>query len=248
MTEHQTTELLERATADLRVDPDLVAGAVNVGRRRHRRHLVGTAAATVAVLGVVGTGLTVALSGDGSGGTKVLDPATSTPHRTTTAPRPAVVQPWTVSVEAVDVPATFGALLPGTIAEVPNKEMDDANPIVDFQWNGFATRVGLVSDSYITGQTVADPLQRCQEFGSDQPCTAGRLPGSFEQSMTWTGPAVDGGTTTRALTVYFAEGWDVTVMMANAADKDGPPLTPDVPLTMNQLRSVAYSNVWFGQG
>ena len=73
MTEHQMTELLERATADLQPDPDLVAGRLAVGRRRRRRHLVGTAAATVAVLGVVGTGLTVALSGDDADGARRVD-------------------------------------------------------------------------------------------------------------------------------------------------------------------------------
>ena len=61
--------------------------------------------------------------------------------------------------------------------------------------------------------------------------------------MTWTGPPADGGVTTRLLTVYFAEGWDVTVMVANAADtKDSPVLSPDVPLTLDQLREVAYSD------
>jgi hypothetical protein len=36
------------------------------------------------------------------------------------------------------------------------------------------------------------------------------------------------------------------VTMANAADgKDSPVLSPDVPLTLDQLRDVAYSSVWF---
>ena len=139
------------------------------------------------------------------------------------------------------MPETFASVLGGDITEFPQKEPDI--PIVDFQWNGFATRVGLISDSFITGKSVADPRQRCEEFGSGgQPCEPGRVPGSFEQSMTWTGPPVDGGVTTRLLTVYFAEGWDVTVMVSNAADsKNSPVLTPDVPLTLDQLREVAYS-------
>jgi hypothetical protein len=245
MTEHHVTELLERVTEELQPDPGLVAAGVAAGRRRRRRHLVGPAAAMVTVLGLAGTGLTVALSGSGGDGSRAVDPvSTSKPHRTTTAPTPQVGR-WKLAVRAAEVPATFGALVPGTISTVPNKEMDDANPIIDFLWNGYAARVGLVSDSYITGKKVADPQLRCQEFGSDQPCTAGRLPGSFEQSMTWTGPAVDGGTTTSALTVYFAEGWDLTVMVTNAAAKEGPALTPDVPLTLDQLREVAYSEIWF---
>ena len=149
-------------------------------------------------------------------------------------------------MQAAQVPQTFGSLVPGTITTVPNKEMDDANPIVDFRWNGYAVRVGLISDSYVTGQRVPDPLKRCQELGSGAPCTPGRVAGSYEQTMTWTGPAEDGGVTVRYLAVYFAEGWDVTVTEANAADtKDSPALTPDVPLTMGQLRQVAYSDAWF---
>ncbi len=73
MTEHQVTELLERATTDLQPDPGLVAAGVAAGRRRRRRHLVGTAAATVAVLGLAGTGLTVALSGDDADGARGVD-------------------------------------------------------------------------------------------------------------------------------------------------------------------------------
>ena len=38
-------------------------------------------------------------------------------------------------------------------------------------------------------------------------------------------------------------GWNLP---ANAADtKNSPVLSPDVPLTMDQLRQVAYSDVWF---
>jgi hypothetical protein len=243
MTAHHVTELLERATAELQPDPGLVSAGVVVGRSRRRRHLVGTAAATVAVLGLAGTGLTVALSGDGAGGARGVDPApiTSTKPK---AQAPAPVEHWDLAVTADQVPATFASVLPGDITEFPQKEPDI--PIVDFQWNGFATRVGLVSDSSITGKSVPDPRQRCAEFGSGgQPCEPGRVPGSFEQSMTWTGPPVDGGTTTRVLTVYFAEGWDVTVMVSNGAAKEGPVLAPDVPLTLEQLRQVAYSEVWF---
>jgi hypothetical protein len=246
MTEQQVVDLIDRVTSTLPpAGPDLVAGAVAGGRRRRRRHVIGLAAATVAVLGLVGTGLTVALSGTGPDGSRAVDPATTSKPQRTTTPKPAPVRQWSLAVRAAQVPETFASVLPGEITTLAQKDPDDANPIIDFQWNGFATRVGVTSDSYITGQPVADPQQRCQEFGSGQPCTAGRLPGSFEQSMTWTAPVVDGSATTSAVTVYFAEGWDVTVMVANAAAKDGPPLTPDVPLTMDQLRQVAYSDVWF---
>ena len=243
MTEHNVTELLERATAELRPRSALVAAGVAAGRRRRRHHLVGTAAATVAVLGLTGTGLTLAVSGDGPDGARGVDPAQTTSTRPK-AQAPATTEHWKLAVTAGQVPATFASVLPGDITESPQKEPDI--PIVDFQWNGFATRVGLISDSFITGKSVPDPRQRCEELGSGgQPCEPGRVPGSFEQSMTWTGPPVDGGTTTRVLTVYFAEGWDVTVMVSNGAAKEGPVLAPDVPLTLEQLRQVAYSDVWF---
>ena len=244
MTEHHVTELLERVTAELQPEPGLVAAGVAAGRRRRRRHLVGTAAATVTVLGLAGTGLTVALSGDGAGGARGVDPAPITSTRPK-AQAPAPVEHWDLAVTAGQVPATFASLLGGDVTELPRKEPDI--PIVDFRWNGLATRVGLISDSFITGKSVTDPRRRCEEFGSGgQPCEPGRVPGSFEQSMTWTGPPVDGGVTTRLLTVYFAEGWDVTVSVSNAADsKNSPVLTPDVPLTLDQLREVAYSAVWF---
>ena len=244
MTEHHVTELLDRATAELRPDPGLVAAGVVAGRRRRRRHLVGTAAATVAVLGLTGTGLTLALSGTGGDGSRAVDPAAPTAPKTAKTQTPATFDRWTLAVTPGQLPATFASVLPGEIAEHPQKEPDI--PIVDFRWNGFATRVGLVSDSFITGERVADPKDRCEQFGSGFDCTPGRVPGSYEQANTGTGPPVDGGVTVRFLTVYFAEGWDVTVMIANAADtKNSPVLSPDVPLTMDQLRDVAYSDLWF---
>ena len=244
MTEHQVTELLERATAEMVPDPGLVAAGVAAGRSRRRRHLVGTAAAAVAMLGLTGTGLTVALSGDGGDGARGVDVSgTSTPKRTTSS-APAAVGHWELAVAPGQIPATFGSVLPGDITRLPQKEPDI--PIVDFQWNGFATRVGLISDSFVTGERVPDPKERCEQFGSGFDCTPGRVPGSYEQSNTGTGPPVDGGVTVRLLTVYFAEGWDVTVTIANAADtKNSPVLSEDVPLTMDQLRQVAYSDAWF---
>ena len=247
MTEHQVTELLERATTDLQPDPGLVAAGVAAGRRRRRRHLVGTAAATVAVLGLAGTGLTVALSGDDADGARGVDVSGSSGQQRTPTPAPAAVEPWKLAVTAEQVPATFASVVPGTITTLPNKEMDDANPIVDFLWNGYAVRVGVVSDSYVTGERVPDPKERCElEISVGQPCTPGQVPGSYEQTMTWTGPKDDGRVTVRTLRLYFAEGWDLTVMEANAADyKDSPVLSPDVPLTLDQLREVAYSAAWF---
>jgi hypothetical protein len=246
MTEHQVTTLLERATEELQPDPGLVAAGVAAGRRRRRRHLVGTAAATVVLLGLTGSGLTVALSGSGGDGAHAVDPVSSPTPKRTKVSTPAPVERWSLDVNAAQVPGTFGSLVPGVITAVPNKELDDASPIVDFRWDGYAVRVGLVSDSYVTGERVPDPQERCEQLGSGFGCVPGRVPGSYEQSSTGTGPPVDGGVTVRFLTVYFAEGWDVTVTVANAADtKDSPVLSPDVPLTMDKLRDVAYSEVWF---
>ncbi len=248
MTERHVTELLERATAELQPDPGLVAAGVAAGRRRRRRHLVGTAAAAVAVLCLTGIGLTIALSGDGASDRRGVDVAGTT---TTTQPvrsqRAPVMKPWSLAVTADQVPASFASVLPGDITTLPQKDPDDANPIVDFRWDGFWTRVGLTSDSYVTGKQVDDPRQRCEEFGSaGYACAPGSVPGSIEQSLTWTDYAADGIVTTRLLTVYFAEGWDVTVMVANAAEsKNSPALVDDVPLTLDQLREVAYSEVWF---
>ena len=199
------TELLERVTAELQPEPGLVAAGVAAGRRRRRRHLVGTAAATVTVLGLAGTGLTVALSGDGAGGARGVDRRRS--HRR--GPKAQATRPGrALGPRGHRRPgaATFAALRAATSPSFPGRSRTSRSSI---PMERLATRVGLISDSFITGKSVTDPRRRCEEFGSGgQPCEPGRVPGSFEQSRPDRSPGRR-RRDERLLTVYFAEGWDV---------------------------------------
>jgi hypothetical protein len=201
-------------------------------------------------VGLVGTGLTLAVSGDGATAPRGVDVADQTTP--TVTPTPTREQSLAdvldeLAVRSAQVPQVFGSIIPGDVGALPNKEMLDSRPIVDFLWDGFAVRVGLTPASENTGGSDLEPRRRCEEFGhTDGPCVPGRLPGSYEESTTATGPAVDGGVTVRFLNVYLANGWDVLVTVANAADtKQAPVLSPKPPLTLDRMRDVAYSDLWF---
>jgi hypothetical protein len=72
------------------------------------------------------------------------------------------------------------------------------------------------------------------------------VPGSYEESVTATGRPLDGGVTFRFLHFYLPNGWDVQLTVANAADmKNSPLLAAEPPLTIEQLRDVAYSPLLF---
>ena len=243
MTQQEITDLLERAAAGLHPSADLVEDGVAAGRRRRRRHAAAGAIAAL-VLGLTGTGLGLALHGDGSGpGRRGLDPAGSA------APIPTPTASATVSaelaVDAANAVRLFASINPGEIGIVPGQRPDDERPIVDFLWNGYAARVGVTPGGAETGE--ADAQRRCETYGfDDKPCDAGRLPGSYEESVTVTGRPLDGGVTVRFLHVYLPNGWDVLVTVANAADtKNSPLLAAEPPLTADQLRDVAYSPLFF---
>ncbi|WP_134740327.1 hypothetical protein [Nocardioides sp. 503] len=252
-----STSTLQRAASLLEPDVDrLVTGGTARGRRLRRRHRVGGGIAAAAVVGLVAASAAVVpqlLDADGSvprQGAVAADPTpTPTPEpRTPTAPtrRP-------LAVTQAQVPATFAELFPGEITELPQKEVVDEAPIVDFQWQGFAVRVGITPAEYSlpysidTGEqigTAAGPRKRCQQGGLGG-CVPGP-DGSWVATYVNTGPAVDGGVSSRFVTAYTADGWDVMVVSHNAASSKGSELLADEPpFTVAQLRRAALSGIWF---
>ena len=249
----QAQRLLRGATTDLTSDVDtLVRGGIARGRTRRRRRRVGSALAAAAVVGVIGVAASVApgvLGSDASGSPDVAGTSASDPSATVTpTPAPPVGpgDPRALAVRAADVPAAFASLFPGEITGLPNREVSDEAPIVDFRWDGFATRVGLTPSEPAYGAT---PAEQCATSGpGNGECRA--LPdGTWVQALESTGPAVDGGVSSVFVTAWTPDGWTVTVVSHNAASsKAGPVLAAAPPFTVAQLEEAATSDVWFDAG
>ena len=241
MNDDSTTTLRQAAE---RLEPDvdrLVAGGTARGRRLRRRRRVGASLATVAAVGIVTVSIPL-LDNGGSGPTGTEVASDPTPSVSETTP-PAAPEPRVLAVTQAQVPDTFAELVPGEITEWPQKEVRDESPIVDFQWNGFAARVGIVPDDYRTGEPEnRTPMEMCQRYG--QPgLTCQVLPdGTVAQTNTWLTP---GGREQSWANAFLPDGWEATAFIHNAATKESPALTAHPPLTPQQLLDVLLSDAWF---
>ena len=253
MSEHQTARLLRAATDDLPVDvARTVAGGLERGLRRQRRRRVRASVAAAAVVGTlgvavgVGPGLLDQRSGDVGGvastPTVAVDPTPppvppATPDPT---PQPTESQPLR-AVRAPDIPALVTAVAPGEVVPFePAGGYIDAgsDQVAHFQLDGFLVTAGIT-------EAKGDPAARCRESypGASSPCRT-RVDGSVLALSSDQGPAVDGGVGLRAVSLYL-DGFDIFVLSYNAAEgKDTPVLSPEPPLTYEQLEAVATGDGW----
>ncbi len=236
------SHLLHEATSDLTPDVErLVAGGLSRGRSRRRRQRAGAALATVAVFGVIGAVAGVSLIGGSDDGRRldVAQAPTSTPTPSG-APGRA-----TLGVTSSTAPDVFEQLAGGTVHKLPLPGNDDpeTSPIVDFVWNGYATRIGFTPDDYIDGTSEPDPMKRCVANEEEFACGRGAN-GLVVATAEFTGPAADGATV-RVANVYRPDGWDVLASVSNAATKEGKPISAEPPLAVAQLVDIASSDAWF---
>ena len=235
------TELLHRASDDLTPDVDrLVSGGIARGRTRQRRARIGTTVASLAVIGVVGAlAAVVPHLGEAD---SARDPgiATEGPSATDspTPQPPATSTPTRLTVPADEVPATVERVLAlsGRTTEPLVHVDDDEEKYVQFLVDGMVTDVGMQSSE--TGSTST-----CQE-------DARRLGGSCEEEaggglmLSW-GPTLADGVTCQGVNLD-RYGFDVWATSCNAAEgKDSPPLAPLPPLSLDDLRVIARTHVWF---
>lgn len=264
MNEQEIGALLERATRDLTPDLEsLVAGGVRRGRvRQRRRRVVGAGSALLAAVFVAGVAW--GLVGQQSPGSRAIDPATTRPSAPSTPVTPLTPSPSAsassagttaratparaeLAVTTAEVPSTFALLAPGEVSAPEPGSGPDSAPVVDFTWNGFAVRVGVTPDDWVTGERVPDPARRCAEegLGGDGvgPCRPGPE-GTVIQTMDGTNPPIDGGTALRSVTVFRPDGWDVLVMAYNGPAKEGPVTADQPPFTLDELEQFASSDAW----
>jgi len=252
MTETQVGELLERATADLRPTPDLVAGAVAAGRRRrHRRRLLSAAGPVAAAAVVSGAVALASGSGPGADHTVVSDPSGSA-DTSSYAARPSPSPP------AQADPASDGPfpVAPGAMAStlailLHGKETNTSNDHYHLSapdgWQSGALDLDgasvSVSYQHSTGPRCDGDLDRgdtsCTELGN------GYFLATYSAEVT----TVHGMTGVRdiGVTYYTPDGYKINATASNGSGTD--PTTPtrtDPVLDLDALTAIAENPVWQG--
>ncbi|WP_107705392.1 hypothetical protein [Nocardioides allogilvus] len=224
--------LLRRATDDLRPDVEhLVAGGITRGRTRRRRARIGTAVAAVAVFGVIGAAAAaVPLGGDPDA---VQAPIATDPPVPET-PSVAPLEPAQgLAVPADEIQETVNLILDRSPAagDRPGESGgDERSRTAHFLYDGMLTTV-VIEKGTLTMAQCAE--QTCEE-----------LPDGSTR-LEW-GPGTADGVTAHGVT-WWRRGYSVSALSYNAAEgKESPPLAPEPPLSKEQLRLVAGSDVWFG--
>ena len=224
--------LLRRATDDLQPDIDqLVAAGLIRGRTRQRRTRIGTAVATLAVLGAIGAGASALPLGPAPDSAR--DPAR--PATSTTA-NPTPAQPsGPLAVAASDIPATvddiLGTSLAGPVLSGSQFPATDTESIktADFLYDGMLTTV--VIDRY------PDAVLPCD----DEPCP----PATDGAVLLEFGPTRSGESEELGVLVW-RRGFGITVNSYSSDENIGSAALADSPpLSKEQVLAIASSEVWF---
>lgn len=252
-------DLLLRRTADDLVLPDvdrLVAGGVSRGRTRRRRARIGTAVASVAVIGVVGAAAAVVprLGGevDSARDPRPPQPATSGP----TAGSPDVAPPADVLRPLVPPNEMAQTIRDMTGAsDVHEVFVDESGKDLPRLFYG-SVRSGFVSFRirwYNNPLVVADggqplaPSHIC-ETAVEPDCTtlsdgSRLLREDVRQSG---GTGVPPTFLERSLTLATDDGWQIDVIAYNSTgEKEGVVVAPEPVLTMAEMEALATSDAWY---
>ncbi len=253
--------LLRHASDDLAPDVDrLVSGGITRGRYRQRRARIGTAVASLAVVGVVG-GL-AAVVPHGGGADSAPDPGIATDGGGVVAPD----QPTTPDPDVAPPADQLRPLVPaGQMAaeirtvtgasEVRRAEVDTSGK--DLPRLYYATvdgaqvsfRIRWYNNPLVVedgGEPLA-PSFLC-EPGEELDCAT--LPDGSrllrEESRPGGGAGVADTFRERSLTLATSDGWQIDVIARNTTDEKQGTVVADEPvLTMDQMEALATSTEWY---
>ncbi|WP_457207380.1 hypothetical protein [Nocardioides sp. P5_C9_2] len=253
-------DLLLRQAADHLAIPDvdrLVAGGVTRGRTRRRRARIGTAVASVAVLGVVGVVSAVVprlgADVDSARDPRPVQPATSGP----TAGSPDVAPPADVLRPLVGDAAMAAALQAATGAQQVRQEIVADDGSGDLTRRFYLTLDGAEVSFrirwYNSPVAVADggrPLSPdflC-EPGPDVDCTT-LVDGSRllrQEAYASGGDGVPNAVQERTASLATWDGWQVDVIATNTpAEKSGEVVADEPVLTLEEVTALATSPEWY---
>jgi hypothetical protein len=243
------TDLLSRATSGLTPDvARLVSGGIARGRLRRRRARIGTAVASLAVIGAVG-GLAAVVPQLSGGADTARDPGVARGGATAT-PAPGPTETPTAPGEssgrqlrplpAAQVPTIALSLLDlGSSPRVSDIDVHLDGPqrrVVRVRYDGMITEFGLHPSA---PQSLADCERDAR--GVDGTCLE-----VFDGQvvLTW-GPVIDDGVTCHGAALERG-GHELYATSCNAAERhDSPPLAPEPPLSRDELVEVLASDYWF---
>jgi len=239
MSEQQAVDLLDRVTATLPPPgPDLVAGAVARGRGQRRRHLAGTALATVAALALAGGATGIALGGDNGATVRVADPGPTAPTAPVSAdPAPGARQ---FGPDPAKMGWVLGSLLDGTVTQRKawHSEPGDRSP--------FQAGSVLLDGAQVTILLEHTTLPGCGEQPPGAACDS--VGDGFVSTSSYEEPAPGGGHTgvfTNTATYFTADHFAVTATAYNAAaEKGSEPFLDQPVLSETQLSRLVLDPVW----
>jgi hypothetical protein len=245
--------IFRQATEHLHADVDrLVAGGVDRGRARRRRHLAGTAVAAVATIGVIGAGAAVVpqqgpetardvpvATGEGKATPSPSPTPTPPPSATPTRPTSHLSEPGEPTVSAADIPQRVDELVPGhdvgePLMQSPYGVVDTGSEkIVHFLVDGMLTTV-------IINRASASLAYDCVD-GSTVECRT-----LADGTVVQVAAPTTGDQVTMQGVIAIRETWMVDVMSYNAVDgKDVAPVQPEPALSEEELVALATSDTWF---
>lgn len=243
-------DLLRRASDDLAPDVErLVSGGISRGRSRQRRARTGTAVASLAVVGVVGT-LAAVVPHLGGGADSARDPgiaagsagATPTPEPAGTEgpPEDPAATRRLRDLPAAEIPSTALSLLgagPAPSISAVDVHLDDpGRKVVRARFDGMVTEFGV-------HRSDLPSLERCRADARGVDGSCRELPdGSVV--LTW-GPVLTDRVTCHGAALERA-GHELWATSCNAAESTrSRPLAPAPPLSVDQLVQVLVADYWF---
>lgn len=253
------TELLRRASDGLTPDVDrLVSGGITRGRSRQRRARIGTAVASLAVIGVIGTLAAVVphLGDPDSTGSEVADRRDRGDQVTTRAADPDRAPPADELRPLVPPQQMADTLREMTGAtEVRAVEVDESGQ--DLPRLYYATvegaqvsfRIRWYNNPLVVedGGAPLPPSHICDP-APDVDCTTlddgSRL--LRQEAYASGGVGVPDTFQERTVTLATADGWQIDVIARNTtAEKEGQVVAPAPVLTLEQLQALATTDAWY---
>ncbi len=250
------TELLRRGSDGLTPDVDrLVSGGITRGRARQRRARIGTAVASLAVIGVIGTLAAVVphLGDPDSTGSEVADRRDQVTTRAADPDRAPPADQLRPLVSPQQMSDTLREMTGAT--DVRAVEVDESGQdrprlyYATVEGAQVSFRIRWYNNPLVVedGGAPLAPSHVCDP-APDVDCTTlddgSRL--LRQEAYASGGAGVPDSFQERTVTLATADGWQIDVIARNTTDEKQGDVVADSPvLTLEQLQALATTDAWY---